>query len=66
MTDRTGPAGAPPPSSRHRRRSAALATVLTTLVLGLTGQFAGQPAAAEPHVGSPLTDTRTTGDPPPA
>ncbi|NEY36588.1 hypothetical protein GTU99_31335 [Streptomyces sp. PRKS01-65] len=65
MTDRTGPAGAPPHSSRQRRRSAALATVLATLVLGLTGQFAGQPASAEPHAGSPLTGTRAAGDAPP-
>ncbi|MEV5883901.1 hypothetical protein AB0L74_14455 [Streptomyces sp. NPDC052020] len=66
MTDRTGPAGAPPLSPRRRRRSAALATVLTTLLLGLAGQLAGQPAAAAPDAGNPLTGARTTGDAPPA
>ncbi|MEU0739907.1 glycoside hydrolase family 6 protein [Streptomyces sp. NPDC006134] len=55
MTDRTRRSGDAPRRS-SRRRSAALATALTTLMLGLTGQLAGQPAsAAEPHVDNPFT-----------
>ncbi|MDQ0604886.1 cellulose 1,4-beta-cellobiosidase [Streptomyces canus] len=40
---------------RTRRRSAALATALATLMLGVAGQIAGQPAAAaEAHVDNPF------------
>ncbi|MGW2386307.1 glycoside hydrolase family 6 protein [Streptomyces sp. NPDC001658] len=54
MTNPTRADGASLPRTR-RRRSAALATALATLMLGVAGQIAGQPAAAaEPHVDNPF------------
>ncbi|CAL9588006.1 hypothetical protein SUDANB6_05199 [Streptomyces sp. enrichment culture] len=62
MTDRTRPSGLLP-RRPSRRRSAALATALTILVLGLTGQLAGQPASAtEPHLGNPLAGAAFHGE----
>lgn len=69
MTDRTGSAGA---AARRpsRRRAAALATVVTTLLLGLTGQFAGESAAAgeseaapDAHAGDPFAGAAFRVDP---
>ncbi|CAL9359424.1 hypothetical protein SUDANB58_00627 [Streptomyces sp. enrichment culture] len=63
MTDRTGPSGVLP-RRPSRRRSAAVATALTILVLGLAGQLAGQPAsAAEPHLGNPFAGVAFHTDP---
>ncbi|MGW0911465.1 glycoside hydrolase family 6 protein [Streptomyces sp. NPDC002784] len=54
MTEPTRADGAMRPR-RRRRRSAALATALATLMLGVAGQIAGQPAAAaEAHVDNPF------------
>ncbi|MET9440432.1 glycoside hydrolase family 6 protein [Streptomyces sp. NPDC006610] len=54
MTDPTRSASARPRLSR-RRRPAVLATALATLLLGVAGQVAGQPAAAaEAHVDNPF------------
>ncbi|MEV8311683.1 glycoside hydrolase family 6 protein [Streptomyces flavidovirens] len=54
MTDRTRFADTRLRRSR-RRRSAALATALATLMLGVAGQISGQPAAAaEAHVDNPF------------
>ncbi|MGV9453024.1 glycoside hydrolase family 6 protein [Streptomyces sp. NPDC003635] len=54
MTNPTRADGASLPRTR-RRRSAALATALATLMLGVAGQIAGQPAAAaEAHVDNPF------------
>ncbi|MGW0535079.1 glycoside hydrolase family 6 protein [Streptomyces sp. NPDC003032] len=54
MTDPYRPAE-PRPWRSRRRRSAALATALATLMLGVVGQIAGQPAAAaEAHVDNPF------------
>ncbi|MFE6336025.1 glycoside hydrolase family 6 protein, partial [Streptomyces sp. NPDC057798] len=54
MTNPTRADGASLPRKR-RRRSAALATALATLMLGVAGQIAGQPAAAaEAHVDNPF------------
>ncbi|MDN3027995.1 glycoside hydrolase family 6 protein [Streptomyces sp. S.PB5] len=54
MTNPTRADGAWLPRTR-RRRSAALATALATLMLGVAGQIGGQPAAAaEAHVDNPF------------
>ncbi|MEU6530024.1 glycoside hydrolase family 6 protein [Streptomyces sp. NPDC046928] len=54
MTDPTRADRTSLPRTR-RRGSAALATALATLMLGVAGQFAGQPAAAaEAHVDNPF------------
>ncbi|MGC0328770.1 cellulose 1,4-beta-cellobiosidase [Streptomyces sp. SAI-170] len=54
MSDRTRRAGARPPRP-HGRRSAALATALTTLLLGAAAQLtAPQASAAEAHVDNPF------------
>jgi cellulose 1,4-beta-cellobiosidase len=50
MTDRTG-RGAARPRRPHRKRAAAVATVLTTLLLGAVAQLsAGEAPAAETDV----------------